>query len=134
MKIDIFSGSLSFSDGLIKANQSRQEFLQSTIGRRSTSDLVNLPWRHYRIRPEESIAGNVLFEGDRLHQVFVLMMTPTEESDEWSMANEIKRKAVHDAWLRKELGKPPYEYRWGQVSSELDAKGVVSEIIVTYAK
>ena len=43
-------------------------------------------------------------------------------------------KALHDAWLLREIGKAPYDYAWGSVASEYDAKGCVSEIIVTYAQ
>jgi hypothetical protein len=59
---------------------------------------------------------------------------PTDETDEWTMENELKRKVQHDAWLHAELGMPPYEYAWGKIDSEFDAKGCVSEIIVTYAE
>ena len=70
---------------------------------------------------------------DRLHQVYVLMEIPSDQHNEWTEANEMERKAAHDRWLRRNLGEPPYEYGWGSVSSEFDAKGCVSEIIVSYA-
>ena len=41
---------------------------------------------------------------------------------------------MHDAWLRRELGAPPYKFAWGTVASELDEKGVASEIIVAYGR
>lgn len=52
----------------------------------------------------------------------------------WTEAHELERKSLHDAWLLREIGKPPYIYPWGSISSEYDAKGCVSEIIVTYAE
>lgn len=52
----------------------------------------------------------------------------------WTEAHELERKALHDAWLLRELGNPPYDYPWGSIASEYDAKVCVSEIIVTYAE
>ena len=62
------------------------------------------------------------------------MEIPTDKTGEWTRELELERKALHDQWLRRELGKPPYRYSWGTVASELDEKGVVSEIIVGYER
>jgi hypothetical protein len=74
-----------------------------------------------------------VFKGDRLHQVWLLMETPSDKTDEWTMETELQRKTLHDTWLLAELGSSPYEHAWGRIDSEFDAKGCVSEIIVTYA-
>jgi hypothetical protein len=95
--------------------------------------LINEEWWHLHVKPEPGLHANVLFRGDRLHQVYVLMEIPSDQHNEWTEANEMERKAAHDRWLRRNLGEPPYEYGWGSVSSEFDAKGCVSEIIVSYA-
>ena len=52
---------------------------------------------------------------------------------EWTEKNELARKELHDEWLLRELGPPPYRYEWGNLSSEYDPKGCVSDIIVAYA-
>ncbi len=133
MKIGVFDGSLSFSMGTIQRNQDRQSFLRTPIGITAKERLVNEDWRHVSIRPEPGIASTLIYKGDLLHQVLVLMEIPSDNTDEWTAERELERKAVHDTWLRTELGVPPYEYQWGRIASEFDPRGCVSEIIVSYA-
>jgi hypothetical protein len=134
MKIDVTDGSVAFEPGDVKRSQGREDFLQSPLGMLARPELINKEWWHLHIKPEPGIAANVLFRGDRLNQVYILLPIPSDnDKDGWTEEHELERKAIHDAWLRRELGKPPYEYPWGAVTSEYDAKGCVSEIIVTYA-
>ncbi len=49
----------------------------------------------------------------------------------WRLERNAKRSTTHG--FVRELGEPPYEYAWGRINSEFDAKGCVSEIIITYA-
>lgn len=133
MKIDTADGSLSFDRGSVRRGQSRGEFLATALGSSASQELVNEEWWHLRVEPEPGFHADVLFRGDRLWQVYVLMDIVPDGLDEWTEKNELERKAVHDRWLRRHLGEPPYEYGWGSVSSEFDAKGCVSEIIVSYA-
>ena len=60
------------------------------------------------------------------------MALPKDAKREWTLASELARKTKHDDWLRNELGKPPYNYAWGNVTSVYDSKGCASEIIVVY--
>ncbi len=133
MRIEAFSGSISFERGTIKPTLNRAQFLESPVGRQAKEEFVNEDWRHYHIEPEAAVAGTALFRGETLDRVFLTMRIPSDQSDEWTAALELERKAKHDAWLRAELGAPPYTYAWGSVASEFDAKGLASEIIVTYA-
>jgi hypothetical protein len=66
--------------------------------------------------------------------VLVLTEIPADSAGEWTRELELERKRLHDQWLLRELGKPPYRYAWGVVASELDEKGVVSEIIIRYER
>lgn len=134
MRIDVFSGSISSEGGAIERTFNRVQFLKSPVGRAAKEEFVNEEWRHYHIEPEKDFAGTVLFEGERLDRIFLMMRIPSDQAEEWTAELELERKAKHDAWLRTELGAPPYTYSWGNVSSEFDAKGCTSDIIVTYAK
>jgi len=69
-----------------------------------------------------------------MDRVFVLMSIPSDKGNEWTEQLELTRKAKHDSWLRAELGEPPYDYAWGNVTSDYDPRGCASEIIVSYAK
>ncbi|MGH8250192.1 MAG: hypothetical protein ACREVI_05770 [Steroidobacteraceae bacterium] len=134
MKIDLTDGTISFIGDEIKRNQGKGEFLGSRMGSTAKIALVNEDWTHLDVRPEDGLAGTLLFKGDKLDRVFLLMLIPSDDSDQWSEELELQRKAKHDAWLRAKLGQPPYEYAWGTVTSDYDPKGCVSEIIVSYAK
>jgi hypothetical protein len=133
VKISLSDGSISFAAGTIERHVDREAFLATDLGRSGKAELVNEDWRRVGVRPEPGIAATLLYNGDHLHQVWLLMAIPADETEEWTMDNEMKRKAVHDAWLQSEIGKPPYKYAWGKIDSEFDAKGCVSEIIITYA-
>jgi hypothetical protein len=53
--------------------------------------------------------------------------------DEASEQEEQARKATHDAWLERRLGRPPYSYPWGEITSVSDPQGGYSHIVVRYA-
>jgi hypothetical protein len=134
MKFDVSDGSVAFKLGDVKRSQGRADFLQSPLGNLARPELINKEWWHLHVRPEPGIAANVLFRGDRLHKIYILMTIPSDQDkDGWTEEHELERKAIHDAWLRREFGRPPYEFAWGSIASYFDAKGCVSEIIVSYA-
>ena len=133
MKIEKITGSISFEGGTVEGTFKRERFLETPVGRSARKDFVNEEWTHYHIEPEDGIVGTVLFHGERLDRIFLMMGMPSDQSEEWTAALELERKAKHDAWLQSALGTPPYTYPWGTVTSEFDAKGCASDIIVTYA-
>ena len=51
-----------------------------------------------------------------------------------SEVEELKRKDAHDKWLLMHIGKPPYKYNWGEVSSNYDPRSVSSMITIRYYK
>jgi hypothetical protein len=132
MKIGVFDGSVRFGSGEIQRTFTRSEFLRSPLGKAATEKSSNEDWQHYHIEPEPGLAGSALFQGERLDRVFISMRIPSDDAGRWTAELEFERKAIHDAWLRRELGAPPYDYAWGRVLSEFDAKAVASEIIVVY--
>jgi hypothetical protein len=132
MKIDVFDGSISFARGTVLRAEDRETFLGTDLGRNSTQKLVNKEWWHVGIRPEPGVAATLIFRGNRLDSIKLLFEIPEDKSGEWTVELEQSRKAMHDRWLRAELGMPPYTYGWGIIASEFDAKAVVSEIIVMY--
>jgi hypothetical protein len=135
MKIGVFDGSIVFASGTIHRGQDRSNFLATQLGRTATEELVNPAgdWRHISLAPESGLGATLIYQGERLHQVLIAMDMPPERTDIWTREYEFERKSKHDAWLRAELGTPPYDYAWGRIDSEFDEKGFASEIIVTYA-
>ncbi|HEY1584734.1 MAG TPA: hypothetical protein VGH63_03545, partial [Polyangia bacterium] len=43
-------------------------------------------------------------------------------------------KAVHDRWLRQQLGAGPYHYSWGQIESTYDPRSLSSGIHFSYVR
>jgi hypothetical protein len=132
MKIDTLTGTISFSQGDISCLLNKARFLDTSIGRVAKESLVNANWSHYAIDPEVGVAGTVLFKGDVIDRIFLSMRMKSDESREWSVEQELQRKARHEDWLKEEIGAPPYKYHWGRVVSEFDPKGLASDIIIVY--
>ncbi|HEY8265421.1 MAG TPA: hypothetical protein VIG03_02520 [Steroidobacteraceae bacterium] len=135
MKIDVSDGSIVFAGGKISGLTQRSEFLRSAFGNAAREQIANEPedWRHVAIDPEPGVAATLIFQGEKLHQVFVALRTTSDDTGPWTIGIERERKTRHDAWLRTALGAPPYEYAWGRVTSDFDPKDPASEIIVSYA-
>jgi hypothetical protein len=134
MKIDVSDGSVTFASGMIGPRMDRMAFLNSPIGAAAKNVMENAGYVHLHFDPEPGLHANAMFKDDRLDRLFLLMAIPSDHANEWTEAREVERKVIHDKWLRQELGKPPYEYAWGHVVSEYDAKGCESEIILVYGR
>lgn len=132
MRICAFDGSVSFECCKVTRGLDRQGFLASSLAAGARQRLVNREWWHFSFDPEPGFTARLVFRGDQLDSVFILMDLPPDKRAEWTEANELERKALHDDWLRREIGMPPYEYAWGWIESFYDAKSCVSEIIVKY--
>ncbi len=132
MKIHASDGTVEFAGGSISRDMSKSSFLMSVLGREAETVVENEPYLTYRIRPEAGVGATVLFEGEKLKNVAWAVALPDEPQSDWSEASEMRRKRLHDDWLCREFGEPPYRFAWGSIASEYDAKGVSSAIIVVY--
>lgn len=135
MRIDVFDGSIVFASGTIRGATTRTEFLSSAIAKGAREQIANErdDWRQVAFDPEPGVAATLIFQGEKLHQVYMALRLASDDAGPWTTAIELERNATHDAWLQTALGTPPYEYSWGSVSSEFDPKDPASEIIVSYA-
>lgn len=52
--------------------------------------------------------------------------------DNWSRDKELEKKDEHDKWLERKIGKPPYKYFWGEISSNYDMRSGSSMITIEY--
>lgn len=132
MRISAENGTIHFAAGQIDPGQQRHVFLATPLGRTATLSLQNANWTNYKVRPEAGVVATLLFDGAQLDRVFLLMEIPADVSEAWTEELELKRKRVHDHWLKEEFGSGPYEYPWGHIASEFDQRGCASEIIVVY--
>ena len=134
MKIHTFVGLVDFERGSIKPHTDRPSFLASALGQGAEVLVENEPHMTYRIRPERGVAAIVHFEGAKLRTVSWQIELPPQKEEVWSEAHELERKRLHDEWLKRELGNPPYRFSWGRLESTYDSKGCASAIIVSYAE
>lgn len=133
MKIRTNTGVIEFKNGHVGPAIGKAEFLASIVGTGAKLIVSNGPFETYRFVPEAGIAATVSFNGNRLASITVLMEMPTDKDRLWTEELELRRKGVHDEWLRTTLGSAPYRYIWGDVVSNFDAKGCISDIIISYA-
>lgn len=133
MKIDQVLGLVSFPGITIGPHLSRQEFLQTPLGATATLGVVNAGWVTLQIQPEPHIHASLAFKDDRLVVLDAAMLMPTGEVA-WDRECELRRKALHDTWLKSELGSPPYKYSWGTVDSCFDEKGMSSGIVIVFGE
>ena len=52
--------------------------------------------------------------------------------ENWSKEEQLKKKDKHDIWLKTNIGKPPYKYSWGEISSNYDPRSGSSMITIRY--
>lgn len=132
MHILASDGSVEFALGIVTSATDKPSFLASSLGRGAVVVVENGLFVTYSVAPEPGVGATLLFKGERLENVAWAFKMPSETEDDWSEESEMQRKKLHEEWLLNELGEPPYRYRWGEVSSEYDAKGVSSAIMVVY--
>ena len=76
------------------------------------------------------------FHDDHLESAEIFSLLPGEPRsgkwENWSLEQELSRKALHDKFLAESLGAQPYDYAWGQVLSIYDERSAESRIIVKY--
>lgn len=53
---------------------------------------------------------------------------------EYSEEKELQYKSLNDKWLLEILGRPPYRYKWGDVTSQYSAQSISSSITIKYSK
>ncbi len=136
MKIDVSDGSIVFAGGTVSGSTQRTEFLRSAIGNGAREQIANEreDWRHVAIDPEPGVAATLIFQGEKLHQVFVALRTDfgrhgsMDDRDRARTENKARRLAsdrARCAAVRVFLGHAS--------RSEFDPKDPASEIIVSYA-
>ena len=52
--------------------------------------------------------------------------------DNWSEEGELRIKDMHDMWLKKNVGDPPYNYSWGTIYSTYDPRSASSSMGVRF--
>lgn len=132
MHISRFDGTVSFDSGSIQRSMNKAGFLASPLGKRSEPWFARDSFETYRLTPEPGIIASTNFRNMRLLNVSISIGLPDDSRGNQSVEHELVRKKKHDEWLLRELGRPPYRYDWGEVTSYFYHQHCESEIIVSY--
>ncbi len=141
MRIDAATGTLYFErvETRVSPALTRAAFLDSPLGAQARVWVRNEPHCSYRVEVQlgaEPFVVVLQFLGQALRSVSLAMLRGRWGStswDDWSEAVERERQDAHDAWLREQLGSPPYTYAWGEIESSYDPRSGASAIVIRYA-
>jgi hypothetical protein len=138
--INIKSGNISLNDNSFIVNKglTKAEFLKSNLFKDVLSEQT-FAFTSYYLKPQligcKRFAIVLYFNNNNLIDFLTLSMTSDENIpswDSWSEFDELKKKDEHDKWLESNIGKPPYKYSWGDISSDYDPRSGSSIITVRY--
>lgn len=132
MKINTADGSVDFPGGTLRAAMDEAEFLASPLAAPARRISANAPYETFGFMPEPGISATVDFKDGRLLNLSVAFDLPGDVPEDRSVQRELERKRIHDEFLRRELGEPPYGYAWGRVVSAFYHQHCASEITVAY--
>ncbi len=137
--IDKMTGTVCISSDIcVRADLTRHSFYTSGLGKKSKPSIRNEPWMSWNLPAvklaDKEIFSSIFFNGEKLDMVdvaFNLDPSATTWAD-WSLEQELRNKAFHDALLEHDLGSPPYEFPWGKVVSIYSERTEASLIVITY--
>lgn len=140
MMINVSNGDIFIAGGTSKIRKglNKDEFINSSLFKEVLQQQEHT-FTNYYLKPQQ--IGNDKF-------IIVLFFNPSNILDSisigltrdgeipswenWSESEELKLKNEHDKWLEKNIGKSPYKYPWGEISSNYDPRSGSSSIIIRY--
>jgi hypothetical protein len=138
--IDKTNGEIALCDKklIIKRGLTENDFITSKL----YGDIINQSnsgLKRYYIRPQ-LMYGNLFviilcFGKDELISMLQLALAidgKIPSWDNWSEEVQFNKKKMHDEWLLKHIGLPPYQYEWGSISSNYDPRSSSSIITIRY--
>jgi hypothetical protein len=140
MIIDPNTGNLLLGIESVGPTLTEKEFIELALGESAARVRKTETRNWYEIwRPGDSgrAAGVVIgfAPGGEIQQARIKLVkdeTRAAGVSGWSREVENEIKEFHDGLLRRQLGDPPYDFRWGQVSSVIDQHDYSAIIIVTF--
>lgn len=115
MKIDASSGSFLFASGKIGPQYDTTAFLALPFETPPEPASGGPGWQNFTFEPESGVSAAAYFYDGRLQRFTFSLALPQEVMTPWGSNREPERKALHEELLRRELGRPPYFYSWGEI-------------------
>ena len=132
------SGELTICTTVLHPNLSNEDFLASALSAEiaRASVIADSNYYHLKLQKIDDEIFKVIVCFDPKGNLRKVSLEVTVDGImpnwfNWSEEEEAERKKVHDAWLRQQLGPPPYEYAWGAVTS-LGTGSTTSKIVIQY--
>jgi hypothetical protein len=137
--LDLNNGGLRIKDVVLRPRLTKDEFVRTEL----YPDVLRedqYGYTRYSLRPQDLLGERwsvfLYFNPDQMLEMVSLSMLEDEKMsswEHWSEEKELEKKAKHDAFLVQYLGKPPYKYKWGEVSSQYDPRSGSSDVTIQYS-
>jgi hypothetical protein len=130
-------GEVNISEEKVYPGYTRTDFLKSflytqVIRELSYSDNI------YILKPQtiesEKFFMSICFHGEKLKYISLSIQVNDETPrwETWSKEKQLEKKELHNQWLKRKIGTPPYKYDWGEISSDYDERSGESSIWIQY--
>lgn len=127
-------------DLIIRPGITKHEILNSDLAQCiRTQDEYENGYSNYLLEPQPIGAFlfpiRLYFNPQGILDLIMLFLRIDDEIpswENWLEQKEMDRKAKHDMRLEECLGKPPYKYSWGSISSNYDPRSASSGIAIHY--
>ncbi len=133
------NGKLQFESGITITNKlTKEEFLQSIppdkIIIRNDSHYSRFTLLPQKIEDDFFQTVVTFNPSNIIYSISICILDSKSEPkwENWSEKQEIQRKLKHDSWLARFLGNPPYNFSWGEISSNYDPRTASSSITILY--
>lgn len=137
---NIKNGNISLNNNfIIKKGLTKNEFIKSTLFKDVINQQITNGFSYFYLKPQlinnEKFIITLLFNQNDILDFLNISITKNDTVpswNNWSESLELKKKETHDKWLEKNIGKPPYKYIWGEISSNYDPRSGSSMITISY--
>jgi hypothetical protein len=132
-RIEPDTGAVVSRRGVLDRRHTRTDFESGKWAGAATLSVDSPPWCTYELDLDDRLLASVVFEGQKLVEIRLLMTGPGEPDAPWTAEAEKRRRLEHDAWLQAQLGSTPSRFPWGTVESVYDERANCSHIILRYS-
>lgn len=139
VKIDPQNGEFTVGEQHFSGRLEESEFLSSQIGKSAKKIRISESRNYYEtwqnVSSEFEVGLTLGFSNNGLLQrISAQFVRIGLRGSQWSKASEDQIKRFHDAWLKKQLGNPPYQFAWGRVKSIVEPHWYSANIIFSYTR